>query len=329
MTVLAHIDKLKDFLEYWNTLHISLENAVAQCPDWVQDTHNALNKALEDAQEIRDQARRALDRAYESPGSDERQREIERCERAYEQARRQYEKVDDQLAAFVRESAQYTQEQQELLSDIKVLQKQGADWLVNYTNQLKEAKLAIMGQSSGGNRVASGTDAGYVTAPNLSEADANIAKRTIFEMQAFIDTLDLTQGDPAIAQVGGVYRDVKKNVDSTLYEVHHIPPQSVFTDSFERLPTIALLKEDHAQTSSYRGKMNKAYQPSFPDEAAYPKHKQIVRNLAGDGMFAEAVRNEIFEIRQTFGSKYDGAIAAYLSAMIEYIRCNGVPRVKE
>ena len=50
MSVLAHIDKLKDFLEYWNTLHISLENAVAQCPDWVQDTHNALNKALEDAQ---------------------------------------------------------------------------------------------------------------------------------------------------------------------------------------------------------------------------------------------------------------------------------------
>ena len=148
MRVFAHIDKLKSFLEYWNTLYGSLDAAVSECPDWVQKTRKALDNGLEEAQKIRNEAKLALDLAYECTDPDQRQQAIARCEKAYEQASAQYEKVEDQLSVFVQESAQYAQTQQELLADIKKLQKEGAGWLTKYTEKLKEAKLVITEQSS-------------------------------------------------------------------------------------------------------------------------------------------------------------------------------------
>lgn len=159
--------------------------------------------------------------------------------------------------------------------------------------------------------------------------DVQIRQRTVFEITTLKNSLELTEGDSSIVQLGGVYRDVKKIVNSTLYEVHHIPPQSVFADNFESLPAIAMLKQDHAKTSSYRGRINKTYQPHLPSEVAYPQHKTGTKELIEQGLLAEAVRNEIYEIRAMFGSKYDGAIKGYLNSMLEYIRSNGVPKTKE
>ena len=75
--------------------------------------------------------------------------------------------------------------------------------------------------------------------------------------------------------------------------------------------------------------MNKAYQPTFPSDVMYTRHKQGIKDLIEQGLLAEAIRNEIYEIRAVFGSKYDGAIKEYLNAMREYINNNGVPNVKE
>ena len=166
----------------------------------------------------------------------------------------------------------------------------------------------------------------HITAPSDNQ---QIRHRTIFEITTLMNSLELSDGDPTVFQAGGPYRDVKKCVDSTLYEVHHIPPQSVFTDSFDSLPSIAMLKQDHAKTSSYKGKMNKTYQPIFPSEVVYPRHKQGVKDLIEQGLLAEAIRNEIYELRAMFGSKYDGAIKEYLNSMLEYVRNNGIPIVKE
>ena len=47
------------------------------------------------------------------------------------------------------------------------------------------------------------------------------------------------------------------------------------------------------------------------------------------GLLAEEIRNEIYELRAMFGSKYDGAIKEYLNSMIGYISDNGMPNVKE
>lgn len=176
-----------------------------------------------------------------------------------------------------------------------------------------------------------------VTSPQTSNSIADtinpldnikIGQRTVFEIATLKKFLDLSSGDFSISQLGGIYRDVKKSVDSALYEVHHIPPQSVFADDFENLPAIAVLKEDHAKTSSYRGKMNKSYQSYLPGETA-AQHKQSVKDLIDQGNLAEAIRNEIYEIREVFGTKYDGAIMQYLDAMSEYINQNGMPEVKK
>lgn len=169
---------------------------------------------------------------------------------------------------------------------------------------------------------------GEATTIALSD-EQRIRRRTVFEITTLKNSLELSEGDSSVVQRGGAYRDVKKCVDSTLYEVHHIPPQSVFADSFKALPAIAMLKQDHAKTSSYKGKMNKTYQPYFPDDVVYPKHKLGVKDLIGQGLLAEAMRNEIYELRAMFGSKYDGAIKEYLNSMIEYISGNGGPNVKK
>lgn len=342
MRVFAHIDKIEDFQEYWNTLHGSLNAAVSECPDWIQKTSNALNKAMEEAWTIRNEAKRALDMAYECADPAQRQREIERCEPAYAEASEQYEKLDEQHSAFVRESAQYLQTQQELLADIKAIHKQGAQWLTEYTQKLKDAKLAITEPLPQNSTAMANTVGTEVSAP----------KRTLFELASLKDMLDLTDGDPAVVQAGGAYCDVKENVDSSIYEVHHIPPRSVFTDHPRYLPCIAMLKADHEQTSSYAGRMGKKYLPYFKkvlleqceekkikvkkstipylkDERPLETHKQVIKNVLAESQFAEAVRNELFEIREAFGEKYDGAIAQYLDALQEYIINNGVPQIEE
>ena len=88
-----------------------------------------------------------------------------------------------------------------------------------------------------------------IRAESTSSENMQLVQHTIFEIETLKDSLDLTDGDPAVAQAGGAYREVKKSVDSTIYEVHHIPPQSIFVDSFESLPAIAMLKHKKWQTN--------------------------------------------------------------------------------
>lgn len=150
-----------------------------------------------------------------------------------------------------------------------------------------------------------------------------IRDRTIFEIQTLQKSLELTNGEANILQIGGIYKDIKKHVNSDLYEIHHIPPQSVFIENSKKLPAIAILKEDHAKTSTYRGKMKKSYRPFLPSEKKYLRYKLEIQALITQGLLAEAIRNEIYEIRDTFGSKYDGAIKQYFDSLLVYIQNKG------
>lgn len=77
-----------------------------------------------------------------------------------------------------------------------------------------------------------------------------------FELGVLRETLELTDRDPSVLQLGGFHGDVKKNEQKKAsgYESHHIPAQSVFSVCADELPAIALTNEDHKKTDSYAGK---------------------------------------------------------------------------
>lgn len=167
-----------------------------------------------------------------------------------------------------------------------------------------------------------------VPAASSLPCSISVSERTLFELDVLENSLELTAGDPSVIQAGGSDKDVKKRMKDTGYESHHIPPQSVFAETRRNLPTVALTKEDHALTSSFRWRMQKQYKPYFPGEnAGIPKHKQDLQAHVEQGLLAEMIRNELYEMRETFGNKYDGAIRQYLAAMRDYIQENGVPEV--
>ncbi len=154
----------------------------------------------------------------------------------------------------------------------------------------------------------------------------SIDERTIFELESFLEEMDFSDGDSSIIQSGGSHKNVKNTVKGKGYESHHIPARSVFSNKAEDLPTIALTEEDHTKTSSFKGRMRSKYKPFIPGNEDFPNHKGMVQQKVDEGLLAETIKDEIYEIRDTFGEKYDGAIKQYIAAMIEYIKKNGTPK---
>ncbi len=154
----------------------------------------------------------------------------------------------------------------------------------------------------------------------------SVDERTVFELESFLEEMDFTDGDSSVIQCGGAYKEVTKTTTGKQYEAHHIPAQSVFSDNMRELPTIALTKEDHEKTSSYRGRMRRKYKPFIPSNIDSPSHKGAVKEKVDQGLIAETIKDEILEIKDAFGDKYDGAIKQYIAAMIEYIKKNGTPK---
>ena len=87
-------------------------------------------------------------------------------------------------------------------------------------------------------------------ADKISYADSlgdELTERTLFELAAFRDSLELGDGDPNFPQVGGIYGEVA-TVQG--FERHHIPSVAVQDDSRNNLPVVLISKEDHALTDS-------------------------------------------------------------------------------
>lgn len=158
------------------------------------------------------------------------------------------------------------------------------------------------------------------------------AESFITDMTGLKSTMSLGKGDPSVKQLAGIHKKVQKE-DGEGYESHHIPSAAVLKEfgiSTDDWPTIALKKEDHAKTDSYRGKQKTRYKPFLPGVVGGETYKEeAVKKLDQGGGFSELVRDEIYNIREQCGEKYDGGIAQYLDEITEYVKKHGVPTRKK
>lgn len=158
------------------------------------------------------------------------------------------------------------------------------------------------------------------------------ASSFITDMAGLKSTMSLGEGSTSVKQLGGIHKKVRKE-DGPGYESHHIPSAAAlkqFGIDTDEWPTIALTNEDHAKTDSYRGKQSKKYKPFLPGEADGGTYKEeAIELLDRGGGFSELVRDEIYNIREQCGDKYDGAIAQYLDEVTEYVKKHGVPTRKK
>lgn len=100
---------------------------------------------------------------------------------------------------------------------------------------------------------------------------------------------------------GGSYSEVKKYSDGETHEVHHMPADSASHLERSDGPAIKMEKTDHRQTASC-GASKEARE-----------YQAIQKELIDRGKFREALQMDIDDIRDKFGSKYDGAISEMLA----------------
>lgn len=102
---------------------------------------------------------------------------------------------------------------------------------------------------------------------------------------------------------GGSYADVKKNSNGETHEVHHIPADSASSLDRNDGPAIRMDKEDHRQTASC-GNSREARE-----------YRAVQKDLIEKGNFRDAVQMDVNDLKDKFGSKYDGPI----SQMMNYV----------
>lgn len=130
-------------------------------------------------------------------------------------------------------------------------------------------------------------------------------------------------GDSSIPQVGGLYGEV---ATISGFERHHIPSNAIQDDHKNNLPVILILKEDHALTDSYLWKQRHVYNPVFPSVVERSSYQEDTASNIDQGYYFEVVRNEIYNIIDRCGHRYDGAIKQYFTALETYLKKNGIPR---
>jgi len=153
-----------------------------------------------------------------------------------------------------------------------------------------------------------------------------------FSVQSIRRDLDLTTGDSAVYQSGGSYGKIRRELATRRiigYEVHHIPSKAVVKrwGSTYSLPAIALLKEDHAKTDSFRYKSRIKHESFLPDVAVSSSYIDQAKERIGVAQLFELIRIELLNIRDQCGHKYDGAISQYLDALEAYILKHDYPQL--
>ena len=151
--------------------------------------------------------------------------------------------------------------------------------------------------------------------------------RALHELLTLKNDLELGEGDADTPQIGGYHKNVRGKIPG--FESHHIPAQSVQDGKADELPAIAITAEDHRHTDSYRGKSHRKYQPFLPDGAEESEsYKQEAEGMIESGNYVDLVRDEIYNLRDQCGTRYDGAIKQYLNTMAAMIAEKGVPGKK-
>lgn len=175
----------------------------------------------------------------------------------------------------------------------------------------------------------SGMEEAYGCAKASGNQDMVARTSAMFEIEAFRESLELGNGEPGFAQLGGYHKDVKKQ-DPTGYESHHIPSRATQDEDGEMLPTISITHGDHAITSSFAWKQRKKYQPVFSPSISSTNYKEsIIQNLEkGSAGYVDSIKHELWDLRSTTGHRYDGGVAAYLDAVIDMLSTRGIPKAR-
>lgn len=169
----------------------------------------------------------------------------------------------------------------------------------------------------------------YQAAVETGDSDLMARTSAMFEIETLREDLELGVGDSNYPQLGGYHRDVRTQ-DPAGFESHHIPARSVQDVNAEWLPAVSITKEDHKLTSSYAAKQKHVYEPLFPSNIPSVNYKEsITQNLErGSSGYIDSVKAELYDLRVTTGHRYDGAVSAYLDAVIDMLACKGIPDAK-
>lgn len=167
----------------------------------------------------------------------------------------------------------------------------------------------------------------YAEAIENSDQEQADRYRALYELNTLKDDLNLTEGDSNISQLGGLHKNVQGKLEG--FESHHIPAQSVQDVNARNLPSIALTKEDHSLTNSYRWKSNQKHDSFIPDILNNNgTYKEEAEKMIDNGNYTDLIRDEIYNIRDACGNKYDGAIKQYLNEVANMIATKGIPKSK-
>ena len=164
----------------------------------------------------------------------------------------------------------------------------------------------------------------YQDAINENNTENAEKYNALIEIFSIRDDLDLSSGDAEYVQAGGLYKDLIGKYEG--YEIHHIPAKSVQEENFRYLPSIALTKEDHSHTDSYRFKSNKTYDSFLPDVNDGCTYKEDAKALIDNGEYLTLVRNELYNLKDNFGHRYDDGIKEYLDCLYQQISKKGIPK---
>lgn len=166
----------------------------------------------------------------------------------------------------------------------------------------------------------------YRTARSSGDEKMVSITSAMFEVEDFRDSLNLGFGHPSVPQLGGYHGNVSKQ-DPKGYESHHIPSNAAQKPNAKWLPALSITKEDHALTASYRGRQSSRYASVFSQSTHVPTYKEtVIGNLkTGTVGYLHAMKCEILDLKDATGSKYDGAISAFLDAVQDMLSTRGVP----
>lgn len=167
---------------------------------------------------------------------------------------------------------------------------------------------------------------------NSESAEEAESIRAIGELVSLRDMLELEPEKSRGIQLAGLYGRLKgRHFGKEGYELHHMPPKAVLGCDINELPCILIPKGFHKKTRSYSGgRMRSSTGGSiFPDSMQEKQeYRDALKDQIEEGNFADAVRNEIYEIRDKFGQALDGALDQFIDCMIRYYAERGVPKVK-
>lgn len=227
----------------------------------------------------------------------------------------------------------------------------GANWFSAVTAQPDGSKSAFV--TIGGKRQSfscdrSGFAKAYRTAWRSGDRDMMARTSAMFEVETFRESLELGMGDPNIPQLGGYHGNVSKQ-DPKGYESHHIPSDASQDRHKNWLPALSLTREDHRLTASHGRKQFRTYCSVFSydrkvikgantldkkwennrksrrQEADFYVNEVIRQIRIGEIGWIQIMKSEILELKAAFGDKYDGAISAYLDAVLDMLATRGIP----